>query len=180
MKNYQLVLLDRDGVINHDSPNYIKSVNEWLPITGSLAAIARLNQQHIKVAVCTNQSGVGRGYFDLATLHAMHDKMQRLLQQQTGHIDAIFFCPHIPDAHCACRKPKSGMYQKALQQFVVPAEQTLVVGDAWRDIEAAQSLGCDAVLVKTGKGEKTLAAGHDLTGIGVYDDLAAVVDAISQ
>src|SRR5690349_2204364 len=107
----KLVILDRDGVINHDSDAYIKKPEEWMPIEGSLEAIARLNQSGFHVVVATNQSGVGRGLFDMATLNAIHDKMHRALGQVGGRVDAIFYCPHTPEANCRCRKPKLGMYE---------------------------------------------------------------------
>lgn len=176
MTPYQLIILDRDGVINQDSPDYIKSADEWIPIAGSLAAIAQLNQRGYIVCICTNQSGIGRGYFSLNALEQMHAKMTRLLTAENGHIDGLFFCPHAPDEHCDCRKPKPGMYQAAIEQFSVTPEQTLVIGDSLRDIQAAQAIGVHAVLVKTGKGEKTLAAGEGLTKVTAYADLRSVVE----
>tara|TARA_R110000868_G_scaffold158036_2_gene385757 strand:+ start:15629 stop:16174 length:546 start_codon:yes stop_codon:yes gene_type:complete len=175
MKNYSLIILDRDGVINQDSDAYVKSVDEWIPLSGSLEAIAQLNAAGYKVAVCTNQSGVARSYFDIETLNAMHEKMATLLMQQDGHVDAIFFCPHGPDDSCDCRKPKPGMYEHALEHFQITSDDTLVIGDSLRDIQAAHSIGADAALVLTGKGEKTLAKAEGLDDVEVFADLADVV-----
>lgn len=168
----KLIILDRDGVINHDSEDYIKSPEEWHPIAGSLGAIAKLNR-HFKVAIATNQSGIGRGYYDIDVLDAIHEKMQQALAAKGGHIDAIFYCPHKPNANCDCRKPKPGLIHQALSYFDVPVEQALVIGDSLRDLEAAQSANVDAILVATGNGAKTLNKHPDkLADIPYYDDLA--------
>jgi D-glycero-D-manno-heptose 1,7-bisphosphate phosphatase len=173
-----LVILDRDGVINRDSDVFIKSPQEYIPLPGSLAAIARLNAAGFTVAVATNQSGVGRGLYDLATLDAIHDKLRRLLAQEGGHVDGIFFCPHTPDDHCDCRKPKPGLLTQISDHFRVPLVGVPVVGDALRDIQAAQAVGASPMLVRTGKGAKTLGAGEGLEGVPVFNDLAAAVDAL--
>lgn len=154
----KLVILDRDGVINQDSANFIKSTNEWTPIPGSLEAIALLNQSGFRVAVATNQSGVSRGLFDMATLNNIHDKMLRELAQIGGRIDAIFYCPHAADEHCACRKPKPGMILEIGKRFSVELDKVPAVGDALRDLHAYATAGCQPILVRTGKGEATLAA----------------------
>ncbi|MDP1765508.1 MAG: D-glycero-beta-D-manno-heptose 1,7-bisphosphate 7-phosphatase [Methylotenera sp.] len=154
----KLVILDRDGVINQDSANFIKNPNEWIPIAGSLEAIALLNQSGFRVAIATNQSGVSRGLFDMATLNSIHDKMHRELAQVGGRIDAIFYCPHAADEHCHCRKPESGMIEEIGLRFSMELSSVPAVGDALRDLQAFASAGCQPILVRTGKGEATLAA----------------------
>lgn len=170
-----MVILDRDGVINHDSDQYIKSVDEWIPIDGSLDAIARLNAAGFPVTVATNQSGIGRGYYDLATLDAMHDKFRRLLAEKGGSVDGIVFCPHLPGDHCACRKPQPGMLQQLAEQFSVDLADSIFVGDTASDVQTARAVGAQPVLVKTGKGERTLARGEGIEGVPVYEDLAHFV-----
>ncbi|MDH2915587.1 MAG: D-glycero-beta-D-manno-heptose 1,7-bisphosphate 7-phosphatase [Gallionella sp.] len=171
----KLIILDRDGVINFDSDQFIKSPEEWKPIPGSLEAIARLNQAGYRVAVATNQSGIGRGLFDMPTLNAIHDKMHKSLAQVGGRIDAIFFCPHTNDANCECRKPKSGMIEEIATRFGVSLKGVPAVGDSLRDLEAAARLGAQPYLVLTGKGSKTQAKGGLPEGTLIYPDLASVV-----
>lgn len=154
----KLVILDRDGVINQDSVNFIKNPNEWIPLTGSLDAIALLNQSGFRVAVATNQSGVSRGLFDMATLNSIHEKMNRELAMVGGRIDAIFYCPHAVDEHCHCRKPDTGMLEEIGMRFSMELKGVPAVGDALRDLQAFAEAGCQPVLVRTGKGEATLAA----------------------
>ena len=162
----KLIILDRDGVINQDSANFIKSVAEFHPIVGSLAAIKKLNDAGKRVTIATNQSGIARGFFSETTLDAMHQYLKTLLAERHGTIDAIVYCPHGPDDHCVCRKPKAGMLKVLLKQFNVQVEQALLIGDAYRDLQAAHSIGMDAILLKTGKGEKTLAE-HTINGSSV-------------
>lgn len=169
----KLVVLDRDGTINHDSDQYIKSPAEWKPLKGSLEAIARLTQSGHRVVVATNQSGIARGLFDMTTLNAIHDAMQRAVQQAGGRIDAIFFCPHAGDADCACRKPKPGMLLEIGRRLNAPLEGVPVVGDALRDLQAAAAVGARPVLVLTGKGKKTRTAGGLPPGTEIFPDLAA-------
>lgn len=171
-----LIILDRDGVINEDSDNYIKTVDEWIPIPGSIDAIARLSQAGWKIAVATNQSGIARGYFTLQTLKAMHKKMQNLVKEAGGVIDYITFCPAGPDDDNPCRKPLPGMFYEISEHFGIPLEGVPAVGDSLRDLQAAQSAGAAPALVRTGKGERTLAKGEGLEGIPVYDSLATFVD----
>ncbi|MGJ3493663.1 D-glycero-beta-D-manno-heptose 1,7-bisphosphate 7-phosphatase [Piscirickettsia salmonis] len=151
-----LVILDRDGVINEDSEHYIKSAAEWQPIKHSLTAIAKLNTAHIKVAIATNQSGIYRGYFTLATLHDMHKKMAHLLAEQHGHIDHIEYCPHGPTEGCSCRKPAPGMLKTIITHFQLTPEHAYFIGDSFKDIQAAQAIGCSPILVLSGKGGDTL------------------------
>lgn len=170
----RLILLDRDGVINHDSDAYIKSPDEWRPLPGSIEAIARLCKAGFRVAVVTNQSGIARGLFDLSVLAAIHDKMHRAVEKAGGRIDAIFFCPHGPEAGCACRKPKPGMFVEALERFGASAAETWAVGDQLRDLQGAHAAGCRTVLVLSGKGQKTMRSGELPPGTVVRVDLAAV------
>nr|WP_154246565.1 D-glycero-beta-D-manno-heptose 1,7-bisphosphate 7-phosphatase [Kangiella sp. HZ709] len=151
----KVIVLDRDGVINHDSDAYIKSVDEWIPISGSLQAIADLNK-NFKVAIATNQSGIGRGFYDEKVLHQMHDKMSAMLNDKGGKIDFIEFCPHHPDDGCDCRKPKTLMLENIAAYFDVDPREMLFVGDSKSDFECAQNFDCNFILVLTGKGLKTL------------------------
>lgn len=171
----KLIILDRDGVINRDSDQFIKSPDEWRALPGSLEAIARLNQWGWRVVVATNQSGIGRGLFDMDTLNAIHEKMVKQLAQAGGRIDAIFFCPHSSDATCECRKPKPGMLLQIGERFNVDLAGVPVVGDSLRDLQAGVAVGCVPYLVLTGKGEKTLADPALPAGTKIYADLAAVV-----
>lgn len=176
----KLIIIDRDGVINHDSDAYIKSEEEWQPIDGSLEAIARLNHGGYTVVVASNQSGLARGYFDIETLSAMHRKMDEMLSKVGGQVDAIFYCPHGPDDGCACRKPKPGMLLDIGQRFNVSLKDVVFVGDSISDIKAASNANAKSMLVRTGKGvkaEKILHA-EGKTDIPVYDDLATAVTAI--
>ncbi len=171
----KLVVLDRDGVINLDSDAFIKTPDEWVAIPGSLEAIARLNQAGYRVAVATNQSGIGRGLFDMAALNAMHTKMHRQAAAVGGRIDAVYFCPHTAQDHCDCRKPKPGMLKMIAERFEITPEATPVVGDSLRDLEAGAALGFKTHLVRTGKGEKTFAKGGLPEGTQVHADLRAFV-----
>lgn len=174
-----LIILDRDGVINHDSEDFIKSPAEWEPIEGSLEAIARLNYAGFRVIVITNQSGIARGLIDIETLNRIHSKMRRMLSQVGGKIEAIFFCPHSAEDNCSCRKPLPGGYHDLAHRLRINIENIPAVGDSLRDLQAAQTAGAKPILVRTGKGKITEAAGIP-EGIEVYDDLAAVVDALME
>ncbi len=169
----KLVILDRDGTINHDSEQYIKSPAEWKPIKGSLEAIARLTQAGWRVVVATNQSGLDRGLFDMAALNAIHDTMHRAVHQAGGRIDAIFFCPHAGDSHCDCRKPKPGMLLEIARRMNVELDGVPMVGDSLRDLQAAAAAGAKPVLVLTGKGKKTRDAGGLPAGTAIFPNLAA-------
>jgi len=175
----KFVILDRDGTINHDSDQYIKSPEEWKPIKGSMEAIARLTQAGYRIVVATNQSGIARGLFDMATLNAIHDAMHRAAAQAGGRIDAIFFCPHAADSDCECRKPRPGMLLEIARRFNVPLDEVHMVGDAVRDLQAAAAAGARPVLVLTGKGRKTQQAGDLPRGTQVFDDLAAFAEHIA-
>lgn len=175
----RLLLLDRDGVINHDSPDFIKSPEEWHPIPKSLEAIARFKQQGWLVAVITNQSGIGRGLYTEQTLEAIHQKFKQALRAQNVDIDGIFYCPHLPDADCNCRKPKPGLIQQALQTFNINPQSAPVplIGDSLRDLIAASAAQCHPVLVKTGNGQKTLANHPEYCeNIPLFDNLWEVAE----
>lgn len=172
----KLVILDRDGVINRDRDDFVKSAAEWVPIPGSLEAIAKLNHAGWRVAIATNQSGIGRGLFGMAELNAMHDKLHRALTQVGGRIDAIFFCPHTAEAKCDCRKPKPGMVREIAQRFDIRLEETPVIGDSLRDLQAAVAAGAQPILVRTGKGEQTLASGEIPGHTMVFADLAEAAE----
>ncbi len=151
----KLVILDRDGVINYDSDQYIKSPDEWKPIPGSLEAIARLNQWGYRVVVATNQAGIGRGLFEMDTLNAIHEKMIKACAQVGGRIDAVFFCPHTNGDACECRKPKAGMYEEIAARYNADLTAVPAIGDSLRDLQAAVTVGAQPMLVLTGKGKKT-------------------------
>ena len=173
-----LIVLDRDGVINEDSDAYVKSAEEWIPIPGSIEAIGRLTRTGYPVAVATNQSGIGRGYYNEAALEAMHAKMLDLVAKAGGRIDAIVFCPHHPDTRCDCRKPLPGLLHQIQEQLGLSLEGAYMIGDSIRDLEAGVAAGCRPVLVRTGKGEKSVLAlpQSGLGDVPIYDDLAAFVD----
>jgi len=176
-----LIILDRDGVINEDRDDYIKSPDEWVPVPESLEAIARLTHAGWSVVVATNQSGIERGLFDINTLHAIHNKMTHVVAQAGGHIEGIFFCPHAPDTGCRCRKPATGLYEDIASRFGRPLTNTPIVGDSLRDLQAGHVMGAALWLVRTGKGLRTLAAAEKDSskalppGTSIEDNLAAVV-----
>lgn len=178
----KLIILDRDGVINQDSDDYIKSPDEWIPIPGSLDAIARLNHAGYSVAIASNQSGIARGYFSLETLAAMNVKMNEMLSQLGGRIDAMFFCPHGPKDGCDCRKPRPGMLTDIGNRFQAGLGDVMFVGDNINDVKAAKAAGARPVLVRTGKGEQTveILAENSMNGIPVYDDLAGFVNSMLE
>ena len=179
-----LVILDRDGVINHDSDDYIKSPDEWQPLPGSLEAIARLCRADYTVVVATNQAGVGRGLFSQEMLIRIHRKMASSIRDKGGRLDSVFFCPHSPAEQCGCRKPKPGMLLEISDRLGIGLSGVPVVGDSLRDLEAAEAAGAMPVLVKTGRGRLTqekLSKGklsHTLGQTPVYADLAAFTDAV--
>lgn len=175
----KLIILDRDGVINEDSDKFVKSVDEWIPIPGSMDAIAFLNQSGYQVVVATNQSGIGRGYFTVHDLNEMHAKMHRLVQQAGGQIDAVWFCPHTAADQCQCRKPLPGMVHDILQRYVnTDMKELYLVGDSLRDLQAIEAVGGQSVLVLTGKGKNTLATGGLPISTLVYEDLLEFAQAL--
>ena len=174
----KLIILDRDGVINYDREQFIKSPDEWRPIPGSLEAIARLNHAGFRVVVATNQSGLGRRLLDTATLISIHEKLHKALSQVGGRIDAVFFCPHTADASCDCRKPKPGMLIDIGRRFGVELTGVPCIGDSLRDLQAAEACGAQPILVLTGKGEKTLRDGIFPKNTIIFPDLAFAVTAL--
>lgn len=172
----KLVILDRDGVINHDSPDYIKSARQWQPIDGSLEAIARLTHADYRVVVATNQAGIGKQLFDYEELFSIHDKMTRIVNELGGRIDGIFFCPHINEDNCACRKPRPGMLHQIAQRLQVDLSGVPMIGDSMRDLRAAQAAGAQPMLVLTGNGQNTRQAlDGPLKDTPVFNDLAGAV-----
>ena len=148
----KLVILDRDGTINADSEEFIKSPDEWTPLPGAIEAIARLNHAGWHTVIASNQSGLGRGLFDVASLNAMHAKMHKLLAAVGGKVDAVFYCPHAPEEHCHCRKPEPGLFEQIGERYGIDLPGVPVVGDTWRDLIAGAAVGCEPHLVLTGKG----------------------------
>jgi D-glycero-D-manno-heptose 1,7-bisphosphate phosphatase len=181
MNPVKLVILDRDGTINEDRDDYVKAPEEWVPLPGALEAIARLNHAGWHTVVASNQSGIGRGLFDMATLNAMHLKMHQLLAREGGRIDAVFFCPHTPEDGCDCRKPLPGLFQQIGQRYGVDLDDVPVVGDVLRDLQAGAAAGCRPHLVRTGKaarmGEAEIAAlCEQVPGTTVHADLGAFAE----
>jgi D-glycero-D-manno-heptose 1,7-bisphosphate phosphatase len=172
----KLIILDRDGVINFGSDQFIKSPDEWKPIPGSLEAIARLTREGWRVVVATNQSGLARGLFEMATLNAIHAKMHKAVAQAGGRIEAVFYCPHAADMGCDCRKPKPGLFDEIASRYGRDLKDVPAVGDSLRDLQAAASVGALTFLVRTGKGEKTLAEGGLPENTPVFADLSEAVD----
>lgn len=178
----KLLILDRDGVINQDSPEFIKTPDEWIPIKGSLQAIARLSQAGYNVVVMTNQSGIGRNLLSADMLGQIHVRMIDYIQQHGGKIQSVLFCPHLPDDGCECRKPKTGMYQELACRLGISFKNVYSVGDSLRDLQAAKTAGANPILVKTGNGKKTqqqLKVGHDdLQNIPTFNSLSSFVDTL--
>ncbi len=179
----KLVILDRDGTINYDRDDYVKSADEWLPLPGALEAIARLNQAGWRVAVASNQSGVGRGLYGVTELNAMHAKMNRLLGELGGRVDSVFFCPHTPKDACACRKPLPGLFEQIGERYGINLRDVPSVGDTLRDAQAGAAAGCPTHIVRTGKSadagsaEGAIGVPTDLPpGTLVHADLGAFVD----
>jgi D-glycero-D-manno-heptose 1,7-bisphosphate phosphatase len=176
----KLVILGRDGVINEYAGEVIASPDEWVPIRGSLESIARLNHSGIAVAVATNQAGIGRGELSLDDLNRVHAKFSSALARIGGHVEGIFFCPHLPQAGCACHKPAPGLLRSISFRFGISLKGVPVVGDDRADVEAALAAKADPVLVRTGNGKRTLADNTLLRSVPAYGDLAGVVDALLE
>ncbi|NEX17262.1 MAG: D-glycero-beta-D-manno-heptose-1,7-bisphosphate 7-phosphatase [Halochromatium sp.] len=177
----KLVILDRDGVINYDSEDYIKSVEEWQPIPGSLEAIARLNNAGVSVAIATNQSAVARGLCDLDDINAIHQALRSRLSTVGGRVEVIAFCHHGPSNRCDCRKPLPGLLREIRRRTGFPLDGTPMIGDSRRDLEAALHVGACPILVRTGNGEATeTRLPPTLRDVPVYDDLSAAVDALLE
>lgn len=172
----KLVVLDRDGVINYDSDDYIKTVDEWIPLPGAIEALGRLTQAGYRIAIATNQSGIARGYFSEDTLHAMHQKLLTLANGVHAKIDFIAYCPHDPEANCDCRKPLPGLLFQIENALDISVKDCFMVGDSLRDIQAGQAAGMRGVLVLTGKGQRTLEKGQGLADVEIFNNLAEFVD----
>ena len=173
----KLIILDRDGVINHDSPNYIKSPEEWVAIEGSLEAIAKLNQLNIRVYIASNQSGIARNLFDYAMLNAIYRKMAEELRDVGGYISGFFFCPYLQGD---CRKPNPGMLEEIETRTRIPVQNIPFIGDTMRDVEAARAIDATPILVRTGKGNDTLKTKMVPRDVAVFDDLAAAVNKLTH
>ncbi len=172
------IILDRDGVINQECDDYVRSPEGWKPIPGSLEAIAQLNHLGYFVLVATNQSGIGRNYYTYETLEAIHQKMHRVLAEVGGKISAVFFCPHHPDDHCLCRKPKTGLIDQIKENFPIVPRHTWFIGDSLSDIQTAQRSGCVPVLVKTGRGQYTLNEAPLPDDLLIFNNLAGAAHKI--
>lgn len=174
----KLIILDRDGVINQVSDTYIKSPDDWLPISGSLEAIARLTHAGYRVVIAMNCAMIGRGLLDMHTFNTINDKMFRMVQQAGGRIDSLFFCPHADSSRCACRKPGSGMFEEISHRYGIKLDHVLAVGDSLRDLQAAIKAGAIPVLVLTGNGKATQQSGELPAGTQIFQDLTAVVNSL--
>ena len=175
MNEQKIIVLDRDGVINYDSDDYIKTVDEWIPLPGSMEALGLLTQAGYKITIATNQSGIARGYFTLDTLNAMHEKLSDLANEHGGKIDYIAYCPHGPEDGCDCRKPLPGLIHQISNALNSDLSNCYMLGDSLRDLQAGEAAGLKPVLVKTGKGQRTLDKGIGLEHVPVYDDLLSFV-----
>ena len=175
----KLIILDRDGTINEDSDEFVKTPEEWQPLPGALEAIARLNHAGWHVVVASNQSGLGRGLFEVSSLNAIHTKMSKLLAAAGGRIDAVFYCPHAPDENCPCRKPNPGLLEQIGERYGLDLRGVPMVGDSARDVLAGVAAGCEPHLVLTGKGaiyrHRSLPESFPSHTL-VHDDLAAFAE----
>jgi D-glycero-D-manno-heptose 1,7-bisphosphate phosphatase len=179
----KLIILDRDGTINSDSDDFVKTPDEWTPLPGSLEAIARLNHAGWHVVIASNQSGLGRGLFDVASLNAMHAKMHKMLGAVGGRIDAVFYCPHSPEESCQCRKPLPGLFEQIGERFGVPLKGVPTAGDSLRDLQAGAAAGCEPHLILTGKSAQYRGGGRPEglpLGTQLHRDLSAFVDFILE
>ena len=174
----KLIILDQAGVINQSSDTFIKTPDEWIPISGSLEAIARLTHSGYCVVIATNQSGIGRGLLDMATYNAINDKMYKAVNQAGGRIDAIFFCPHTSADRCSCRKPATGLYEEIMQRYGINLKNVPAIGDSLKDLQAAAAVGAIPILVLTGKGQTTLAKEEIPANTQIFENLAVAVDAL--
>jgi D-glycero-D-manno-heptose 1,7-bisphosphate phosphatase len=173
----KLVILDRDGVINVDSDDYIKSVAEWEPIEASLSAIAALSRAGYTIAVATNQSGIGRGLFPQSAVESIHNELRKVVAEHGGRIDGIYYCPHVPDAGCDCRKPRTGLLEQAARELGFRPEETIFIGDTRSDLEAAWAFGARPILVQSGIHRVRLSRA-ERSGLEIHPDLSAAVSAL--
>ena len=171
----KLVILDRDGVINQDSDSFVKNLDEWIPISGSIAAIAKLSRNGFTIAVASNQSGIARGLISETTLQQIHDRLEQLVRDAGGEITRIIYCPHGPNDHCDCRKPKPGMFKQLINELGIP-QQCWIIGDSLRDLQAGIAIGCKPLLVTTGNGNKTKSDPDLPEDTLMFADLAAAAD----
>lgn len=174
----KLIILDNNGVINHSSQTFIKTPDEWIPIPGSLEAIARLTHAGYRAVIATNQAGIGRGLLDMITFNAINDKMYKAINHAGGRIDAIFFCPHTSADKCQCRKPETGMFNDIMQRYGVDLKNIPAVGDSLRDLQAAAAVGATPILVLTGKGQATRAKQELPSNTQVFDNLSKAVESL--
>ena len=174
----KLIILDEAGVINYSSDTFIKTPDEWIPIPGSLEAIARLAHTGYRIVIATNQSGIGRGLLDMATYNAINDKMFKAVHHAGGRIDAIFFCPHTQADKCICRKPATGMFNEIIQRYGVNLKNVPAIGDSLRDLQVAAAVGATPILVLTGKGQVTRAQEEIPSNTQIFENLAAAVNAL--
>lgn len=179
-KTAKVVVLDRDGVINRDSDDFIKTPAEWQPLPGSIEAIADLSRAGFLITLATNQSGLARGLFDLAALNAIHEKFRGLVENEGGAVDGIFFCPHGPDEGCRCRKPATGLLEQIEAEFILNLRHCWFIGDSLRDLQTARTHGCKPILVRTGNGTETekLLENNGLNDVDVFDDLRQAANAL--
>ncbi len=173
---HRLVILDRDGVINEERVDFIRSANQWIPLPGSVGAIARLCAAGLSVAVATNQSGIGRGLMSLKDLEGIHDKLRHAVREAGGELAGVFFCPHAPNEWCLCRKPLPGLLEQIEEALGIPVAGEYMVGDSLRDLDAARAAGALPVLVRTGFGSDTERQAGAERAVGVFDDLGAFTD----
>jgi len=178
-KEHKLIILDRDGVINYDSDEYVKSTAEWIPLPGSIEAIAKLSKAGYRIFVATNQSGLARNYFTAETLEAMHAKMMTLVEEAGGKIEAIKYCPHGPDDNCNCRKPLPGMFEQIAQDLGIDdLKHSYTVGDSARDLHAGCQLQSKPILVRTGKGLRTIQKGDIPPNTIIFENLMAFAESL--
>jgi D-glycero-D-manno-heptose 1,7-bisphosphate phosphatase len=176
-RELKILVLGRDGTLNAESDDYLHGPEDWQPLPGALDALARLHQAGWRLVIATNQSGLGRGLFDMATLNAVHARMLKTVAQAGARIDAIFFCPHAPDEGCDCRKPAPGLLREIARRYGVPTAQLVLVGDALDDVLAGVAAGCETHLVRTGASQQDLPATLP-PGVSVHADLPAFADAL--
>ncbi len=174
----KLIILDQNGVINQSSDTFIKTPEEWVPIPGSLEAMARLTHSGYHIVIASNQSGIGRGLMDMATYNAINDKMHKAVNHAGGRIDAIFFCPHTNEDRCLCRKPAPGMYEEIMQRYGINLGSVPTVGDSLRDLQAAATVGAIPILVLTGKGQRTRVKKEIPANTQIFENLAMAVDSL--
>ncbi|MGE0277988.1 MAG: D-glycero-beta-D-manno-heptose 1,7-bisphosphate 7-phosphatase [Nitrospiraceae bacterium] len=176
----RLVILSRDGVINERRPTGVRAVDEWKAIPGSLRAIARLTSAQFHVVVATNQPGIADGTLDGGMLAHIHAKMNGEIARDGGRIESIFYCPHVADDKCSCRKPRPGLLLEVAKRLDVDLEGVPFIGDTSEDIEAARAAGARPILLRTGRGMETEESCAGCADVEVYDDLADAASALIE